>query len=204
MGEVRCLFWNVRDLYPHVAGKRTAKAGYWPPTAEAYGGKVADVAGVLRTVPGGVPDLMAFCEVAAPSAAGGRDAVADLRDLLGGNLAHYTGQKGDSRGITCAAMWNTERLRRDAEEPEEHAVRSSSPVGEYGRRILEIGLAEVESGRPFTLFVNHWTSGRGEVADARRRCSGATLLTRVPEGPRQRGIPGGSHRLGPGSWGLQR
>jgi endonuclease/exonuclease/phosphatase family metal-dependent hydrolase len=175
MGKVRCLFWNVHNLYPYVPGRHTDSATHWPPTPEAYEAKLAAVADVLRGIPGGVPDLMAFCEVATPKAAGGRDALADLCDELGDQFEHFTGTEGDSRGAACGVVWSADELLEDAGARVLHRVETGYS-GPYGRPILESQFVEADSGRVFTLLVNHWTSRRETNSEARRLEAGETLL----------------------------
>ena len=175
MGDVRCLFWNVRNLYPYVPDKYTANATHWPPTPEAYKAKLAAVATVLRGVPGGVPEFMAFCEVATPKVADGQDALADLSSALGGPLEHYTGTEGDSPGGTCGVIWNADRLCEDVSARTPHRV-ATDITGPYGRPILELQFAEADTDRVFTVFVNHWTARREADSEPKRQEAGDTLL----------------------------
>jgi len=175
MGEVRCLFWNVHNLYPYMPGKHTANATHWPPTPEAYEAKLAAVADVLRGVPGGVPDLMAFCEVATPRVADGQDVLGDLRGELGHHFGHFTSTEGDSRGAACGVVWNTHRLLEDARARMPHRVETGYS-GPYGRPILELQFADAETHQVFTLFVNHWTARGDADSEPKRREAGDTLL----------------------------
>ncbi len=175
MGDVRCLFWNVQNLYPYVPGRHTPNAAHWPATPEAYEAKLAAVAAVLRSVPGGVPDLMAFCEVATPKVAEGQDALADLCHELGGGREHHTGAEGDSRGSACGIIWTPERLLEDVGARAPHLVETEC-AGPFGRPILEFQFAEAETKRVFRLFVNHWTSRRETDSEPKRREAGDTLL----------------------------
>jgi endonuclease/exonuclease/phosphatase family metal-dependent hydrolase len=180
MTTVSCVFWNVHNLYPYLPNKTPTKTeNWWPASPAEYAQKVSAVVAVLRGMPGGTPDLMAFCEVACPKKVAGLDAVGDVAKALGPAFAHYTGVEGDQRGITCAVVWNTGRLTEDSSARRLVAVQDDVTGGAYGRPILQVEFGASGSPQPFTLLVNHWTSRREENTEGRRMLAGYHLVRLV-------------------------
>lgn len=167
MAKLHCVWWNLENLFPYDASY-TGHANYRPASEGEYEEKLDDLAVVLANMPDGVPDLIFVCEVATAQGVGNRDALADLAARLGGNRGHYLGEVGDIRGITCGAIWN-EELVESRQKPEVHPVISRLQLTERGRPIVELAMREKQSGREFTVYLNHWKSRGGDPSDSEEK-----------------------------------
>ena len=178
MSRIRCVWWNVDNLYPFVAGKSD---DYRPGSEAKYQSKLQALAGVLSNAPGGVPDLVLLAEIALPSHVGGRNALDDLAAALGGTHSRYLGTRGDGRGITCGALW-TSALKRGSSPILLHDVMNHAGVP-LGRPIVELPMREASRGRDFVVYLNHWASRKGDRprSEPKRTEAGKKLVGLVQE-----------------------
>ena len=175
MPRVRCIWWNVHNLFPFVPGKTGRR---FPPSSDEYERKLRAVADVIRAAPGGIPELVMICEVAYPKFVDDQDALADLACVLGGSREHYTGVSGDSTGITCGAIWDTGALALSG-KPICHDVVPETRPSAVGRPILELNFHSLRRGRQFTAYLNHWTSRATDRNGGKRRVAGRALVAMV-------------------------
>jgi endonuclease/exonuclease/phosphatase family metal-dependent hydrolase len=168
MAALSCVWWNVENLYPFDPSFQPNPGDSWPserPHAQVeYDDKLDALADVLNGMPGGPPDLLMLGEVATKSAVGGRDALDDLAGRLPGKRGHHLCATGDSRGITCGAIWNADKLEEFG-NAQVHPVTSVTGA-KVGRPIVELHMRDRASKSEFIVYLNHWTARRDDSRKA--------------------------------------
>ncbi|MCF8224274.1 MAG: hypothetical protein K9J30_00195 [Bacteroidales bacterium] len=158
------MFYNVENLFdtidhPDFADEEFTPSGSKEWDSARYGKKLKDIAMVIKSTPGGdIPAIMGFSEIE------NEWVLEDLIRILDDtdNLYPIVIEGEDPRGIDCGIIYNGDVFKYHSQAL--IPVEDQSGGGYKLRGILYVK-GTGPDGKTLHLFVNHWKSRRGGVAE---------------------------------------
>jgi len=181
---IRIGFYNVENLFdtldsPNVQDEDFTPAGKYQWNTARYEKKLVDLATVIDSLPGALPDIMGLCEIE------NRSVLEDLIRTAPLNQKHYAilhQDSPDERGIDVAVLVNTDVF--EVIDTTWIALPLPNKEDPFTRDILHATLRlQNDKNRAIDLhfFVNHWPSRSGgqEVSEPNRIFAAQQLKAEV-------------------------